>query len=152
MLNDLLAKEQITWLPEDALIRNDKIGMSFGMEGRYPFVTRAFREMAMALPSTMKIVNGRLKRTARWTYEKRLPSFIVDRRRKSGWAAPVLEWGKVKGQVDDLLSSSLRNAGSLSDYLDLEGISVSKEPKLTYGALNLLAWARRAGASPRLNA
>jgi len=151
MLNDLLAKEQTTWLPEDALIRNDKIGMSFGMEGRYPLVTRAFREMAMALPSSMKIVNGRLKRTARWTYEKRLPSFIVDRRRKSGWAAPVLEWGSGKGALGDLLTSNLQHAGALSEYLDLEGISASREPKLIYSALNLLAWSRRVGASPRPN-
>lgn len=152
LLNDLLAKEQVTWLPEDALIRNDKIGMSFGMEGRYPFVTRAFREMAMALPSSIKIVNGRLKRTARWTYEKRLPAFIVDRRKKSGWAAPVLEWGKARGDLDDLLTSSLRKDGPLSGYLDLEGISASNEPKLTYGAMNLLAWSRRVGAAPRLGA
>jgi asparagine synthetase B (glutamine-hydrolysing) len=151
MLNDLLAMEQLTWLPEDALIRNDKIGMSFGMEGRYPFVSRTFREMAMALPSSIKIVNGRLKRTARWAYQKVLPEFIVGRRRKSGWAAPVLEWQSVGGQMGGLLDDSLASSGLLSGYLDLDGISASKEPKLIYSAVNLLAWSRRVGALPPIN-
>ena len=148
MLNDLLAMDQLTWLPEDALIRNDKIGMSFGMEGRYPFVSRTFRDMAMALPSSVKIVNGRLKRTARWAYQNELPEFIVGRRRKSGWAAPVLEWQSVGGEMGELLDTSLAGSSPLSGYLDLEGISASKEPKLVYSAANLLAWSRRIGALP----
>ncbi len=149
MLNTHLALDQLTWLPEDALIRNDKLGMAFGMEGRFPLLTREFRDYAMALPPEVKILSGKLKRAPQWAYEGVLPDFITDRRRKSGWSAPVLVWEGGRNAFADLMGDTLAMAaqGPLAEAIDFAGISASGEPKLMHAGLYLAIWARRMGVS-----
>jgi asparagine synthase (glutamine-hydrolysing) len=148
-LNGHLAIEQCTWLAEDALIRNDKLGMAFGMEGRFPLVSRTFREYAMGIPSAHKIVGGKLKRAARWAYEGVLPDIIIKRPAKTGWTAPVLNWqeneGAFREYFADTLSESRRS--DIAETLELPAIRESGEPKLQYAAFYLLVWAQRWGIS-----
>ncbi len=143
-LNDHLALDQNTWLPEDALIRNDKLGMAFNMEGRFPLLTGGFRDYAMGIASDVKLERGKLKRSMRLAYKRHLPDYITQRSSKTGWAAPVLSWQRDDGAFSEQFDRVLAGSDSLiSDMLDLEGVRESREPKLQYAAYYLLKWAKR---------
>lgn len=98
-LNDFMMIECLSNLAEDFLIRNDKMGMSCGMEGRFPMLTKPFRDFCRSLPSKHKTVQqfydgGHLthnKMLLRDAYRPVMPSWIVDRA-KTGWRAPTEEW------------------------------------------------------------
>ena len=98
-LNDFMMIECLSNLAEDFLIRNDKMGMSCGMEGRFPMLTKPFRDFCRSLPSRHKTIQlfydgGHLthnKMLLRDAYRHVMPSYIVDRA-KTGWRAPTEEW------------------------------------------------------------
>ena len=98
-LNDFMMIECLSNLAEDFLIRNDKMGMSCGMEGRFPMLSKPFRNFCRSLPSKLK-TNDRFydgghlshnKMLLRDAYRTIMPSEIVDRN-KTGWRAPIEEW------------------------------------------------------------
>lgn len=98
-LNDFMMIECLSNLAEDFLVRNDKMGMSCGMEGRFPMLTKPFRDFCRSLPGKAKTIQqfydgGHLthnKMLLRNAYRNIMPSWIVDRA-KTGWRAPIEEW------------------------------------------------------------
>jgi len=86
-VNNHLYLECMTHLPEDYLIRNDRLGMNFGMEGRFPLVNREFRNYVLGVPSKHK-TNKKIILDA---YRGILPDYIIDKK-KTGWAIPSVEW------------------------------------------------------------
>ena len=53
-LNDFLYIESLNALAEDFLIRNDKLGMAFSMEGRFPYMNKCIRDYVRAIPGELK--------------------------------------------------------------------------------------------------
>ena len=47
-LNDFLYVESLNALAEDFLVRNDKLGMAFSMEGRFPILNKRLRDYVRA--------------------------------------------------------------------------------------------------------
>ena len=45
-LNDFLFIESLNALAEDFLVRNDKLGMAFSMEARFPILNKRLRDYA----------------------------------------------------------------------------------------------------------
>jgi asparagine synthase (glutamine-hydrolysing) len=98
-LNDFLYIECLHTLSEDFLIRNDKLGMSFSMEARFPMMCHVFRDFARSIPGHMKVndafmmgdwsVNNKI--LLRKAYSDRLPEYITTKS-KSGWRAPTDDW------------------------------------------------------------
>ena len=66
--------------------------MAFSIESRVPFLDHPLVEFVVALPTHFKIHNGWSKFVQRKAGEKRLPSEIVWRRDKLGFATPQREW------------------------------------------------------------
>lgn len=95
LVNDFMYAECMTVLAEDFLMRNDKLGMAFGMEGRFPMLCTAFRDFCRSIPGELKTGTGMWatnnKILLRDAYRKRLPDNIVDKP-KTGWRAPTDEW------------------------------------------------------------
>lgn len=85
ILNNQLYLESLLFLPEDYLIRNDKLGMHFSMEARFPFATNSFKKYALSIPSNLKYNNKYMKALARDAYKELLPSSVINKR-KSGWS------------------------------------------------------------------
>ena len=50
-----MALDCVTQVPEDFFARNDKFGMAFGMEGRFPLATQRFMKYCMSINSKNKI-------------------------------------------------------------------------------------------------
>lgn len=81
-----------TYLPEDVLVKVDRMSMAHGLEIRSPMLDHHFVELAMQLPASMKAgraVFGRGKALLRRTFGHLLPPEILHRRDKMGLGLPV---------------------------------------------------------------
>jgi asparagine synthase (glutamine-hydrolysing) len=103
-LNGIAELDRWFWLANEEYLRTDKIIMHFGMEGRFPLLSREMVRLANRTPSAEKLKNGK-KSQLREAYRGELPDYIIDKR-KTGWNAPVSEW--MKGEfgrfVDEVLT------------------------------------------------
>ena len=96
-LNDFMFVESLNALAEDFLVRNDKLGMRFSMEGRFPLINKRLRDYVRALPSNMKVdpeFAAKPKRKHKFlqkqAYMGHLPDYIIDHY-KTGWRFPTDE-------------------------------------------------------------
>ncbi|MER2197525.1 asparagine synthase (glutamine-hydrolyzing) [Methylobacterium brachiatum] len=85
------AADLATWLPDDLLIKADRMTMASSIEGRCPFLSPDVVERALALPEPQKYSNGESKVILRALARRLLPSEIVDRR-KHGFVLPMTQW------------------------------------------------------------
>lgn len=98
-LNDFLYIECLHTLSEDYLLRNDKLGMSFSMEARFPMMCNVFRDYIRSLPGELKVTSEFLSKDylldnkvlLKDSYKNKLPNYIIDRK-KTGWRAPTDDW------------------------------------------------------------
>ena len=98
-INDFMYIDSLHTLGEDFLVRNDKLGMAFGMEARFPFMCNVFKDFVRGVPGRLKVPPaGReakfdlsSKRLLRAAYAARLPDFIT-KKSKTGWRAPTDAW------------------------------------------------------------
>jgi len=98
-LNDFLYIECLHTLSEDYLLRNDKLGMAFSMEARFPMMCNIFRDYMRSIPGELKVTKDFLhgncllhnKVLLKNAYRFKLPNFILDRN-KTGWRAPTDDW------------------------------------------------------------
>jgi asparagine synthase (glutamine-hydrolysing) len=96
-LNNFMYIECLNSLCDDFLIRNDKLGMAFSMEGRFPIMMKHFTDYVRQIPSAMKKgpefdknplkYNKHLYKLA---YKNRLPDVILNHK-KTGWRFPTDE-------------------------------------------------------------
>lgn len=82
-----------TYLPDDLLVKEDRMTMAASLEARVPFLDYEFVEYVASLPSSVKIHNLTTKHIFKEAMRPLLPSGIVDRR-KHGFGVPVAEWFK----------------------------------------------------------
>ncbi len=95
------------YLPNDVLVKVDRMSMAHGLEVRAPLLDRRVVEAAFRIPSAMKLSQGRSKHLLRELAARQLPSSIVDRR-KHGFDAPIGQWitGPMRNLFrDDVLGS-----------------------------------------------
>ena len=78
-------------LPDDMLVKVDRMGMAHGLEIRSPFLDPAVVELAMGLPGRDKVRPGQGKYVLRRAFADRLPSETFQRPKK-GFEAPVARW------------------------------------------------------------
>src|SRR6266481_4237308 len=102
-LNRYLLADLATWLPEDLLMKVDKMSMSVSLEARVPFLDHRVVELAAGMPSTLKWRRGGkyiLKRLAAGL----VPQDIIDRP-KHGFRPPLDRWfrAELRPMVEDLL-------------------------------------------------
>ena len=96
-----MALDCITQVPEEFFNRNDKYGMAYGMEGRFPLATKMFMQYCMNIHSTFKIGSekGDTKMLSKIAYKGKLPRRII-RKMKTGWTVPLQHWWKKPGKAD----------------------------------------------------
>jgi len=112
-LNQLLRLDLCTWLPDDLLVKVDRMTMAHGVEARVPYLDHRVVEAVMRMPPSWKLRGLTDKWILRRAAEGVLPRRIV-RRRKTGFAVPVGEWaaGEMRDLVMDLLGpASVRRRG-----------------------------------------
>jgi len=88
LLGGMLAYDVKTWLPENLLMKADKILMSQSLEGRFPFLSRKIVEFAMHLPDEVKLCDGIGKLVLRRAVQNGVPQSVLTRP-KMGFSVPL---------------------------------------------------------------
>jgi len=112
-IGKMLYMDTKTWLPEDLLIKADKMTMAASLELRVPFLDHKLVEFATSLPSSMKTTMMQSKYIFKKYAEKLLPKTIVYRK-KQGFPVPIKQW--LRGELNAiakeiLLDSKARHRG-----------------------------------------
>lgn len=109
-LDRMLDVDLRIWLPDDLLMKMDKMSMAASVEARVPLLDHPLVEWAARLPSGLKVrgVEGKwlLKKLAR----KYLPHNIIDRP-KVGFTVPLSPW--FRGPLREFLADTLLSRASL---------------------------------------
>ena len=86
-LNQMLYVDTKSWLPDDLLVKADKITMATSVELRVPLLDFQVLEFAAALPQDYKVSGWRLKRILKAALEESVPQEILNRK-KTGFPVP----------------------------------------------------------------
>lgn len=99
--------DQMTYLPNDLLVKVDIASMAVSLEARSPLLDHKVIEFAASLPQSIKLggwgTKGLLKKVA----SRFVPPEVIYRR-KMGFCVPITHWfrGELKGYLQDVLLSS----------------------------------------------
>ena len=95
-----------TWLPDDILVKADRMSMAHSLEVRCPLLDYRIVEFAAQLPPEMKLKGLRTKHLLRVSQRSRLPADVLGRA-KRGFNAPVSQWllGPLRELCRDTLAS-----------------------------------------------
>ena len=88
-----MALDCVAQAPNEFFARNDKYGMAFGMEGRFPFTTKMFMQYCLDIPTNDKIGKAKheTKLLTKVAYKGLLPDTIINKP-KTGWTVPIGQW------------------------------------------------------------
>jgi len=91
ILNQMLYIDTKTWLPDDLLIKADKMTMANSLELRVPLLDHRLLEFAATLPQHYKLKGFTLKYIWKKALSKRVPDTIL-KRKKAGFPVPYESW------------------------------------------------------------
>ena len=91
VLDQMLYIDTKTWLPDDLLIKADKMTMANSLELRVPLLDHRLLEFAASLPPNFKLRGFTLKYIWKKALSKRVPSSILNRK-KAGFPVPYEFW------------------------------------------------------------
>jgi asparagine synthase (glutamine-hydrolysing) len=102
----LLYVDLKTWLPNDILVKVDRMTMAVSLEVRSPFLDHRLVEFAATVPSDLKYRGRTSKYLVKRHLQGRVPAAAVHRP-KQGFEIPVAEWlrGELRGPAEDLVLS-----------------------------------------------
>lgn len=103
-LSKMLYVDTKTWLPDDLLVKADKMTMANSVELRVPLLDHKILEFAASLPRNLKLRGLTTKYVARRALRTRIPKEIL-RRKKVGFPVPYENWmrGELKGWLSGIL-------------------------------------------------
>ncbi len=129
-LNQMLYVDTKTWLPDDLLIKADKITMATSLELRVPFLDHQVLEFAATLPPEFKVKGRATKRVLKRAFQGRVPQEILNRR-KTGFPVPFGSW--LNHEARDFVCDTLLSSQAIArGYFQRDGI----ERVLDVGAHN----------------
>jgi len=106
LLDQMLYADTATWLPDDLLIKADKMTMANSVELRVPLLDHRVLEFAASLPADHKVRGRETKRVLKAAFAKLLPPKVLSRK-KAGFPVPYQAWlrGPLAKRVGDTLLS-----------------------------------------------
>lgn len=109
-----------TYLPEDILVKVDRMSMAHSLEVRAPILDHKLMEFVGKLPSSLKLKGNVSKYIFKRINENRLSNDILYRK-KQGFCIPLAEW--LRMDIRDFANEILFSAGSgLKDYFNMKYI------------------------------
>ena len=79
------------WLPNDILLKADKMSMANSLELRVPILDKEVFALAKTIPSKYKLSHNTTKYVLRKAASKRIPESWY-KRRKKGFPVPIIKW------------------------------------------------------------
>lgn len=111
VLDSTLLTDQMTYLPNDLLVKVDIASMANSLEARSPFLDHKVIEFAASLPENLKMNRFRAKYLLKKVAARLVPSEVVYRR-KMGFGVPIGHW--FRGEMKDFVRDVLLSETSLS--------------------------------------
>jgi asparagine synthase (glutamine-hydrolysing) len=96
-----------TYLPEDVLVKVDRMSMAHSIESRVPLLDHPLVEFALSLPLSFKIRHDERKYLLRQVARRVLPAAVLAKR-KQGFGMPIGPWfrGRLREAFGDVLHSA----------------------------------------------
>ncbi len=113
-LSPYLWFDQRYYLPDDILMKVDRMSMAHAVEVRPPFLDHRIVEFAATLPSSLKVRGAQQKVILKRLMNDKLPKSILTRE-KTGFDIPVHDW--FRGSLRPLLLETL--AEGTAEHADL---------------------------------
>lgn len=133
LLDQMLYADTKTWLPDDLLIKADKITMANSLELRVPFLDHVILEFAASLHPDHKVFGFQTKRVLKAAVARSLPPEIINRT-KAGFPVPYYQWlQRGASQIRDILLSDRARARGYFQENEIERL-VSHQQQTGYGS------------------
>ncbi len=120
IVQQFMAYDVLTYLPDDILVKLDRAGMANSLEARVPFLDHQLVEFIWQLPFEYKVRKGNAKWLAKELLGNYVPRALFERK-KQGFGIPISGWLRNSSLVnwaDDLLQTqSLREIPNLPTAL-----------------------------------
>lgn len=90
-IDQLTRVDMQTYLPDDLLVKVDRMSMARSLEVRSPFLDYRLVELALAIPVRYKLRKG----GGKWILKRMLESYVPQRllyRKKQGFVVPLQKW------------------------------------------------------------
>ena len=134
-LSSMLYLDTKIWLPDNLLMKGDKMTMAASLEARIPLLDYKLVEYAAGIPSDIKVKLFQAKYLLKRAYADFLPEAILTRK-KIGFNVPVGIWFR-EGQrnliTQLLLSERARSRGFLNDAFVTRILRDHLEGRTQYG-------------------
>ena len=150
-----LAFDQRYYLPDDILVKSDRISMSQSVEVRPPFLDHRILEFAAGVPTRLKIRGSVQKYVLKDLMKSKL-KVPVAQRKKIGFDIPTHEWfrGPLRGLLEDTLERAEREYDELFDFdviRELTRLHMERAVNVGYhlwGLMTLFLWMERWSVRP----
>lgn len=116
---EMMFIDQVSYLPDDLLVKADRATMGSSLEARSPLLDYRIIEFAWGLPISSRIQNEDGKRLLKKLLYRYMPRKLVDRP-KMGFSIPVETWlrGPLKGWAESLIDKDrLKDEGFFNSEL-----------------------------------
>ncbi|MDO3379759.1 asparagine synthase (glutamine-hydrolyzing) [Geoalkalibacter halelectricus] len=112
-----------SYLPEDILVKVDRMSMAHSLEVRAPILDHRVMEYAARLPSRLKLRGNEGKYIFKKMNETRLPHDILYRK-KQGFCVPLAAWlrGGLKDKAQEAVFGKTADLGELFDMNYVAGL------------------------------
>lgn len=121
LLNRMLYVDAKSWLPDDLLVKADKMTMAASVELRVPLLDHRVLELAASLPTRHKLLGWSQKRVLKRVLAPTIPAAILNRK-KAGFPVPYERW--IRQDLRDYVHDHLLSAGGFSSrYLDRRAVA-----------------------------
>ncbi|MHB1652168.1 MAG: asparagine synthase (glutamine-hydrolyzing) [Desulfitobacteriaceae bacterium] len=134
----MLRFDLMSWLPENTLMKSDKMSMAHSLEMRLPYLDHQLVELGVSLPLALKVERAQTKRVLREALQTYLPAELCQKP-KNGFPVPITAWlnGEWRTMVEEVI---LDPGARLGDYLRREGLQTWLKGSLSSRSARL-AWA-----------
>jgi asparagine synthase (glutamine-hydrolysing) len=128
----------VTAIPDNLLVKADRMMMAWGLEGRVPFLDHRIVEFGLSLPDNLKIKPGQGKLFLKRWASKYIPEEHLQTPKK-GFHVPIGEW--VSEPFLRELGQILPNLDAIEQWFVPSGISRLISSCRSSPSLNRMLWA-----------
>lgn len=150
LLDATLLTDQMTYLPNDLLVKVDIASMANSLEARSPFLDHKVIEFAASLPENLKMRRFQTKYLLKKVAARLVPKDVIYRQ-KMGFGVPIGKWfrGEMRDFVRETLLSEksskrgLTNPAVVRRYIDRHENAVLDHTYQIWSLLMLELWFQR---------